>query len=177
MTTYKFNEVLFISENTLKTESDLNDNVDSCYIGPAIKAAQDIGLQTIIGTELYDKLANMIADGSIKNPENLVYKNLMDVFIKPYMINKTIAEIQVPITFKTRNSGLVQTNNENEVNTALSDAKYISKFYNDRADFYGLRIKEYLIDNNIPEYQICENKNPVKGFNTGIYLGRVNKFV
>ena len=49
------NKIFLISEQTLKNETILNDNIGSEYIAPAIETAQDIYLQQLIGTELLDK--------------------------------------------------------------------------------------------------------------------------
>ena len=54
-------KVLLISENTLKQDSLINNNVDSVYLLPAIQVAQDQGLQQIIGSKLYEKICDDIA--------------------------------------------------------------------------------------------------------------------
>ena len=56
-----------ISEKTLKENSVINNNVDGMYILPAIEFAQDAGLQPLLGTVLYEKLMDLVADGSIVN--------------------------------------------------------------------------------------------------------------
>ena len=59
------NEILLISEKTLKANGVINNNVDNMYIFPAIRYAQDAGLQPIIGTKLYNKLMDLVENGSI----------------------------------------------------------------------------------------------------------------
>lgn len=58
--------VFLISAKTLKENSIVNNNVDEMYLLPAIEYAQDAGLQPIIGTKLYNKLMDMVADGSFE---------------------------------------------------------------------------------------------------------------
>lgn len=166
--------VFFISEKTLKGESFINDNVDPMYISPAIKTAQEIGLEPIIGTKLYNKLCDLIEGGQVEGE----YKTLLDEYIKPYLIYKVMAEIQVPLTYKQRNSGITKTNNENEVNTELKDANYMADYYDKKANFYAIRMSDFLNYSNIPEYT-CGNGSeldPKPGaYNTGIYLGSAYK--
>ena len=71
--------VLLISEKTLKSNGVINNNVDGMYILPAIDYAQDAGLQPIIGTKLYNKLMDLVADGSIQQETD--YKVTCEVIV------------------------------------------------------------------------------------------------
>ena len=164
-------DILLISEKTLKSQSYINDNVDSCYIVPAIRTAQDIGLQPLIGTNLYVALQDKIQSNSIEGD----YKILMDDYITPYLVNRVMMEIQLPLAYKMRNSGIVQSNNEYETNTYLKDAKQMSVYYEQKSDFYGLRLTSYLNHNSskFPEYtnSDCSGISPSKeNYNTNIVL-------
>ena len=103
--------VLLISEQTLKSNGVINNNVDGMYILPAIEYAQDAGLQPIIGTKLYNKLMDLVADGSIGQSTD--YKVLLDEYVTPYLLNKVTADIQIPLNYKLRNQGVVQNQTEN----------------------------------------------------------------
>lgn len=164
-------DILLISEKTLKSQSYINDNVDSCYIVPSIRSAQDIGLQPLIGTNLYVALQDRIQNNSIDGD----YKVLMDDYITPYLVNRVMMEIQLPLAYKMRNSGIVQSNNEYETNTYLKDAKQMSVYYEQKSDFYGLRLTSYLNHNSskFPEYRNsdCSGISPSKeNYNTNIVL-------
>jgi len=170
--------VLFISEKTLKANTLINDNVDALYILPAIRTAQDMGLQNLIGTQLFNKLKSMIADGSIEDPENANYKLLLDEYIAPYLEQKVMSDIQLPLAYKMRNSGITQTNNEHQTNTIMKDAQTLANYYDQKATFYSHRLSDYLLANqNIyPEYLKCQDISDMKAsasaYNTGIYLGK-----
>ena len=170
--------VLFISEKTIKANTLINDNVGSEYILPAIRTAQDMGVQNLIGTQLFNKLKSLIADGSIENSENANYKLLLDDYIAPYLEWKVMADIQLPLAFKMRNSGVTQTNNEHQTNTVMKDAQTLSTFYDQKATFYSHRLSDYLLANQdlYPEYLAWNNISDMKAsagaYNTGIYLGR-----
>lgn len=165
-------DVLLISEKTLKSESYLNDNVDSCYVIPAITSAQMIGLQPILGTKLYNEIINQVKNNDIKSE----YKILLDDYIKYYLIYKTLSEIQIPISFKNRNSGAVQTNNEYEVNSSIDEAFRLNGYYDNKSKFFANRLTDYLCANSniYPEYRstdsIADMKSDPVGYNTGIFL-------
>lgn len=165
-------DIFLISEKTLKVKSYINDNVDTCYINPAIRTAQDMGLQPLIGTNLYRALLDKVENNSITGD----YKILMDDYITPYLINRVMMEIQIPLAYKMRNSGVVQSNNENETNTYFKDAKTLSTYYEQRADFYGLQLVGFLKDNSskFPEF-ISSTKSgeispSIENYNTNIVL-------
>lgn len=167
--------VLLISEQTLKKNSVVNNNVDGMYILPAIEYAQDAGLQPLLGTKLYNKLMSLVEDGSIMT--SIDYKFLLDEYIAPYLINKVTADIQIPLAFKLRNQGVVQNTSENTYVPSLKDMQYVAQSYENKANFYGNRLSDYLRANRskYPEYcsiDSCADMPSDSGaYKTGIYLG------
>ena len=167
--------VLLISEQTLKKNSVVNNNVDGMYILPAIEYAQDAGLQPLLGTKLYNKLMSLVENGDIMTSSD--YKFLLDEYITPYLINKVTADIQIPLAFKLRNQGVVQNTSENTYVPSLKDMQYVAQSYENKANFYGNRLSDYLKANRskYPEYcsiDSCADMPSDSGaYKTGIYLG------
>lgn len=147
-------KVYLISEQTLKNETILNDNVGSEYIAPAIETAQDIYLQQLIGTALLEKLYNLINTNTINNDANSHYKTLIDEYITNYLKYKVLAEITIPLAYKYRSVGVVQSNGENYSNSQMKDATLVQNHYELRATFYAERLSKYLNTNSnlYPEY-------------------------
>jgi hypothetical protein len=139
--------IFLISEDTLKSETIINDNTGSEYIAPAIETSQDIYLQQLIGTELLDKLYNLIETGDISNENNVHYKILLDEYITNYLKFKVLSEITIPLAYKYRNVGVVQTNGTNIINTTMRDAGLVQNHYELRATFYADRMSKYLCTN------------------------------
>lgn len=168
-------QVYLISEKTLKENSVINNNVDGMYLLPAIMDAQNMGLQPLIGTKLYRKLCDLVEDGSITGATD--YKLLLDDYIAPYLINKVTADIQIPLAYKVRNQGVVQQTSENTYVPTLRDLQYVVQNYNNKADFYGNRLSDYLHANHskYPEYckiDSCADMPSNSGaYKTGIFLG------
>lgn len=166
--------VLLISEKTLKQNSVINNNVDGMYILPAIEYSQDAGLQPLIGTKLYNKLMNLVESGITEATD---YKYLLDEYITPYLINKVTSEIQIPLTFKLRNQGVVQQTGDNTYAPSMKDTQYVIQNYENKANFYGNRLSDYLRANKskYPEYcsvDSCADMHSDSGaYKTGIYLG------
>ena len=170
-------EIFLISEQTLKSRTILNNNVDNSYIAPAIRVAQDMGLQPLIGSKLFNKLKDLVATGDIAKDENSDYKKLLDEYITPFLENKVVADVQLSLVFKLRNQGVVSLTGENVYNPSLRDIQYLIQNYENKANFYGSRLSNYLNANNYkyPEYSkidSCADIPSNKGaYNTGIFLG------
>lgn len=164
-------KVYLISEDTLKTETILGDNVSPEYFGSAIETAQEIYLQQLIGTSLLNDLCDKVANNTLNNND----KTLLDEYIKPFLKFKVLAEVTLPLAFKFRNAGVVQTSNEYTYNSGLKDAMQVATHYDQRANFFALRLTDWLCANStkFPAYRntttgdIQPNHEAI---NTGIYL-------
>ena len=167
--------VFLISEETLKSNGVINNNVDSMYILPAIEYAQDAGLQPLIGTKLYNKLMDLVADGSIVDATD--YKFLLDEYITPYLVNKVTADIQIPLNYKLRNQGVVQNSTDNTIVPTMKDLQYVIQNYEYKAIFYGNRLSDYLCVNatKYPEYYsvdtLADMRSNKGAYRTNIFLG------
>ena len=152
-------KVFLISESVLKTETIINDNVGSEYLKPSIETAQDIYLQQLIGTELLDKMYALVVTNQIIDDANKIYKELLDDYITPYLKFKVLSEVTIPLAYKYRNVGVVQTTHDNVQSTTLRDAQLVANHYELRATFYAERMSKYLCANAglYPEYKSTRN--------------------
>ena len=169
--------ILLISEETLKQMSLVGDNVDSQFIFPAIELAQEQGLQQIIGSKLLKKLKTLVDDGSINNSTNQKYKELLDEYVSIYLAYQVMAEIQIPLSYKMRNSGIIQTTDDKQINLQRTDVMFIKQFYDDKALWFSKRLSDYLCANRtlFPEYKSTDNVSDINAserlYNSGICLG------
>lgn len=168
--------ILLISEDYVKTNSGLDDNTYGKFLMPAIKEAQEMGLQTIIGTGLYRAILAMVAEGTIADAENSDYKNLLDTYIQPYLLYKTIANVIPMVGTKLANIGTVVTENEHVVNLSKADRDYLVQQNTYKADFYCDLMQRYLCKNGslYPEMKCdCEGYCPnlETSESSGLWLG------
>ena len=169
--------VLLISEDTLKTYSNLNRNTFGDWIMPAIRESQEMGLMPIIGECLYNKICELVADGSINDVLFTAYKDLLDDKIQPYLIYKTLSNIIPIINGKLANIGTVTTNDEHVVNLTQGEADLLKTYYSERCDFYTKRLQDFIKNNQsaFPEIVCgCGNMQPnleSSENSVGIWLG------
>lgn len=153
------NNVLLISENTVKSTTNLSDNLNGDFILPAIKLAQDIELEETIGTQLLDKLKSLIYNNTINQEQNLKYKKLIDKYIQPFLCYATIAHITVPIAFKLANAGVLRTEDEKMYNVSADEVDKVKWHYQHIADTYKYRLQRYLIANYSQYPELMEYKS------------------
>ena len=155
--------ILLIAEDTLKTYSNLNKNTFGDWILPAILEAQEMGLMPIIGECLYNKICELVADGSINDVLFTAYKDLLDDYIQPYLIYKTLSNIIPILNAKMANLGVVVTNDEHVVNLTQSESDLLKAYYSERCDFYTKRLQDFIKSNQsaFPEISCgCGNMQP-----------------
>lgn len=163
--------VLFVNEDKLKSSTAINYNVDTAFLLPFLKIAQDKHLQIILGTKLYDKLQTEIAAGTL----DLQYKTLVDDYIQDAIIHYALVEALPFISFQIKNGSITQKNSENGTAATRQDVDYLVQKERDSAEFYGQRIVEYLCNDSssFPEYSqnTGADLNPISNaYYTGIKL-------
>ena len=164
--------VFFLSSERLKADL-LNSNVSDEYIKSAVIISQQ-DLMEMIGDSLYNKLAEMVTDGTI---EDTPYQELLDSFVVPYLEFKAMSELCFITSYKVGNIGLYQNYDNNANSNELSTVRYVQKHWEDKAEYYRNRLIKFLNRNLdlYPEFKCnCENlsgPSDNKVVNTGIWLG------
>lgn len=139
-----------ISEAKLREFTDINDNLDTAFIKNAVREAQDIYLQRIIGTALYNKILSDI-DGSTLTGE---YLTLVNAYIQDFLLYAAYYESLEAIYIRPRNNGLLNAtggDNSQSVDKTLFDTKRQS--VKNKMEYYAERLVNYIIEkqNVLPE--------------------------
>lgn len=170
-------KILLISEDYVKTNSNLNDNVWGDYLLPAIREAEDIGLQSILGSCLYNQILHLVNENLIGENDYTAYKTLLDDYIQEYLMYQVLTDLTPIIGVKLANLGTVISNDEHVINLTEKERSNIKQYYQYRADFYARRLQEFLLNNKglYPELKECDcerlRSNLNSAASTGIWLG------
>lgn len=136
-------KIYLISEKQLRAESLINDNVDGVYINAAILSAQNIDLQEVVGTGLYNDICTKVVNKTITDE----WEILLEQYIHPYLINRVMANIAIPLQFKFRNAGIVTNNDQHFQTASLTETEFVQNYYEHQAVFFANRIIEYVLNN------------------------------
>ena len=148
------NNILLISEKTIKENSLVSNNVDGKYIQNAIRTAQDISLQPIIGQKLFERLCEGVSEDNLTELET----ELIKTYIQPVLLNAVMSDLVLQLSYKFRNLGAVQTTDTNIIIPSLSDLEYIRNDYSLKCTFYQNRLSDFLEANctKFKQYPDCE---------------------
>jgi hypothetical protein len=149
---------LLISEAKVRAFSDINESVDDSLMVNAIREAQDIVMQPIMGTKLYNALIEKIDNNSLSGS----YQTLVDDYIQPALVYASLYNITENVYVRTRNNGLLTpTGGENSINVDknMYDTKRQSIF--NKQQFYSDQLSRYLNE----KYNLF----PELGENTELY--------
>lgn len=134
------NNILLISEKTIKENSLVSNNVDGKYIQNAIRTAQDISLQPIIGQKLFERLCEGVEKDNLTELES----ELVRTYIQPVLLNAVMSDLVLQLSYKFRNLGAVQTTDTNIMIPSLTDLEYIRNDYSMKCTFYQNRLSDFL---------------------------------
>ena len=170
------NKILLVSEDFVKTNSALNDNLWGKFLLPAIREAQDINLQTYLGECLYKTILGMVQDGSITASTNEAYKVLLDDYIQPYLLYQVQANIIPTINVKLGNIGSVVSKDEYINTLSQGNIDLVQRDFQLKADFYAQRMLNFIL-NHSSEFNLDEcackelNAHLDSSASTTIWLG------
>jgi hypothetical protein len=174
--------VLLISETKLKAFTNINKNVDMDVLKSEVQIAQDIDLQTILGTKFYNHLLSQVsATGNTFSSDE---KTLVDDYIQPFLIQTAYFNAMPGIMYRTMNRGIVEGTMENAASVDINTMKYLRSIQKQRADFYMTRLQDYLLigkgQNKFPDYtsqSTIDGMIPDRSqkYNNGIFLAHTSR--
>lgn len=136
-----------ISEAVLRNYTDINQSVDSALIKNAIRESQDISLQAVIGTLLYDKLLDLVDSGDINTPTYSNYKGLLDNYIQDFLIYAAYWYALDAIYLRSRNNGLIRpTGGENSEGVERELYNLKRQTVSNKLEYYNQRLTNYIIE-------------------------------
>ena len=132
-----------LSEAKLRQFTDLNDSVDTSLLKNAVREAQDIMLQRIIGTPLYKSILNKIDTSTLTG----VYLTLVNDYIQDFLLYAAYYEALEAIYIRPRNNGLLTpTGGENSIETDRSLFNVKRQNALNKMEFYADKLSAYLAE-------------------------------
>lgn len=144
---------LLISETKIREFTGMNQNVDTALIRNGVRVSQDIEIQRIIGTLLYESLLTQVDNGAFTNSN---YETLLNDYIQNALLYWAWYYIEEDIFVRERNNGLLMpTGGENSINVSERQYNIRRQSIQNKAEFYSEKLTNYLItySNLFPETQ------------------------
>lgn len=133
--------VLLISETKLKAFSTLNQNIDMALLTSCIYMAQELGLQTLIGTKGYDYYMYLVKSVQLSGATMSTADSIMlNDYIAPYLIHRAYYEAMPEIFARKQNKAIVVGNTEQGTSIDIKGMSYLREIEMGRYEFYGQRL-------------------------------------
>ncbi len=147
-------KAILITTTDLKRYSILNGNVDDDKFIQYIAISQDIHLQSYLGTDLLEKIQDLISDNTIGDSDNSDYLNLLETYIKPMLIHWAMVEYLPFSAYTLSNSGMYKHTSETSTSVDKNEVDYLVEKERDIAQSYTRRFIDYICNNStlFPEY-------------------------
>lgn len=148
-------KALFISRDDIVKFTALNGNIDTDKFIQFISIAQDIHIQTYLGTKLFKKFN----DGIVANNLTQTYKDLLSDYIKPMLIHWSMVEFLPFSAYTIASKGVFKHTSENATSVDKSEIDYLVEKERSVANHYTTRFIDYMSYNqsNFPEYNTNSN--------------------
>lgn len=167
-------ECILVSEDYLKSNFPIPDNLDGEYILSSVRLAQDIDLQGVLGTRLYCKVCDEVLNDDVEERID----NLIQV-AQPFVAYKTLSYLVPVISVKFGNLGMVISNDEHVENISKAERENYSWMETYAGDHYKMMLQRYLVNHKdlYPELECsdcCQGYiKPDLGtsYSTGLWLG------
>jgi len=149
---------LFIKSEDLKRSTILDGNVDTDKFMYQIKIAQEIHIQHVLGTNLYERLQAGIIAADLNADET----TLINDYIQDALIHFAAAQYLPFAAYKVSNAGIFKHQPENSIAVDKSEVDFLAQKERDFAQYYTQRLIDYLCNYSslYPEYS-TNTKNDI----------------
>lgn len=144
---------LFINRNDIIKNTPLQGAIDADALLPFVRTAQDKYIKNLIGTVLFDYLQDQIVANTVGSL-SVYYQDLLDDYIKNALIWYSAVEYIPFSSVQFKSNGAVKQQSEQGVAPTKTEIDYLKQISQTNADYYALRLQNYLIaySQNIPQY-------------------------
>ena len=136
--------VLLVSSQKIKAFTNVNENLDEQLLLPNIQISQDIGLQTLLGTQFYDHILLAAQGSTLTTAET----TLLEDYIAPYLLWSSVYECLPDIYLRMMNKSISVGESPNAKAIDKGDLSYLRNIHRDRKEFYANRMMDYIRPRN-----------------------------
>jgi hypothetical protein len=143
---------LFINRTDLVRNSIIDGNVDTDKFIQFVKIAQEIDIQQLLGTKMYDGLTSAIP--YIDDPVNARWKTVLDDYIVPMLIWYAQANYMPFAAYQIKNGGVFKHTSENAQSVDKNEIDFLVEKARTHAEWYSRRFIDFMSFNQTtyPEY-------------------------
>lgn len=164
-------KAIFLNSDYIYKYTVIDQNVDADLILKFIIKAQDLNIQSTLGSHLYNKL--------ITDCPNFVgqYRTLIKDYVQPAQAEWVVYHALPFINFRLTNKAVSIKSSDSSQPSTVDDLRWLMDQVRNNAEFYSERTKDYIKNNPslFPEFYTTEPGNPFdvkpnkSNYKSGIY--------
>jgi hypothetical protein len=174
-------DVYLVKPDYLMKLGGINKNVDIDLILPAIIAVQDIYIQQILGTPLYNDLkTKIIAEPNLATHPN--EKDLINNYIAKVLVWYLKMEVGNELSVRFVNKGVVSIQSDKSQPVEANVFKNMVDLNRSKAESYAELLTKHLRLNTVTfpkyyEFSVEGLKPTIKNFTSGVYMKNVSNTI
>lgn len=138
-------KVQLISMDYIYKRSPVPDNVNADVIQSMVFEAQEMYIETKLGTDLYEDILQKVYDGSITGSTNETI--LLENYIQPALLWNVLYMSVLNSYIKTTNKGMNKLTSEYSESSSKDEIMFVRNSYKEYADNRMDRLYSYLLAN------------------------------
>jgi len=143
---------LFINRTDLVRNSIMDGNISTDKFIQFVKIAQEIDVQQIMGTDLYNGLS--AAMPNIDDAANARWKTILDDYIVPMLIWYAQSNYYPFAAYQVKQGGVFKHTSENSISVDKNEVDFLVEKARTNAEWYSRRFIDFMSFNQAtyPEY-------------------------
>jgi hypothetical protein len=170
---------LFFQSAYFFENSPVDENTNYDLIQPVVWDSQQLFIKEILGSPLYDVIADeIISNGGTLTTARLL--TLVNDYVAPCLLNYVLMDSQTTMLYKMRNQAVLKSRSDFGEPVDFKQHRYLKDEYKIKAEAYAEKIERYLCANSatFPEYLNYTSSDQVRAKNqrpsTSVFLGGLN---
>jgi len=143
--------VLFINRDDLVKNTIIDGNVQADKLMHFVKLAQQIHVQNYLGTDLYEKITELINTSTISGT---VYETLLVEYVQPMLIHYAMVDYLPFAAYQIKQGGIYKHVSENAETVDKNEVDYLVEKERSLAEYFTRRFIQFMDFNqsSYPEY-------------------------
>ena len=141
---------LFISRTDLVKNSIIDGNTDTDLFIQYVKIAQEIHIQSALGSKLYNKISEDIASGNLIGD----YLALVTDYVQPMLIHYAMVDFLPFCAYQVKSGGIYKHSSENSETVNKDEVDFLVQKEREFAEHYTRRFVDFICfdTSKFPEY-------------------------
>lgn len=154
-----YENVLLINRDDVMRITAISGNIDNDKLLPHVKTAQDIQLQPLLGTDLFDKCKELVSTGTLNDAGNEDYATLVNVHIAPVLVYYSMIDYLPFQLYQIENGGIYRHQADEAIVADKVEMDSLVGRFTNKAFFYAERLRSYLCNNSDDFAELSTNSD------------------